>query len=320
MERHTIYDVIRGACVIIGAGIVCGSYASFLVWGSGGAGVVAESSSAMASEDGARDEQDIIRMLFVGDMLFDRHIRKMAGVYGWEHVFSCVDELFEGFDSVVGNLEGPITAYESVSMGTEPGSPNNYRFTFPPETAHLLAAHNIGIVSIANNHIYNFGIEGEGETKRYLDEAEVRYMSHTSPMLRVGSVSLIAYNIFGGQSVDDIATLIAREEKVGQTVIVYAHWGEEYTQSIESMEESATLFVESGANLIIGSHPHVVIPEQVVGGVPVYYSLGNFIFDQYFSDDVRHGLALGVEIVGDDISLTEYPVEMFPDGRTCVSE
>jgi poly-gamma-glutamate synthesis protein (capsule biosynthesis protein) len=307
---------------ILGAGILCGSYASFLVWGSGGAGGGVGDTRAIASKEqkSVLEEPEPIRMLFVGDMLFDRHIRKMAGVYGWEHVFSCVDGLLEDFDTVVGNLEGPITIYDSVSMGTEPGSLNNYRFTFPLETARLLAAHNIGIVSIANNHIYNFGIEGEEETKRHLDEAEVRYMSHDSPVLRVGSVSLIAHNVFGGQPANDIATLIAQEEKAGQTVIVYAHWGEEYTQSTEGMEESAKLFVANGAQLIIGSHPHVVIPEQVVGGVPVYYSLGNFIFDQYFSDDVRHGLALGVEIVGDDISLTEYPVEMFPDGRTCMFE
>ncbi|MBC8464774.1 MAG: CapA family protein [Parcubacteria group bacterium] len=313
MTRRYIGGVL-GILVVFSGG--------FWVWGSGGAGGGVGDTRAIASKEqkSVLEEPEPIRMLFVGDMMFDRHVRKMVDVYGWEHIFSCVDDFLNDFDMVVGNLEGPITAYESVSVGTEPGSRDNYVFTFPPETARLLAQHNIGIVSIANNHIRNFGYEGEEETKKRLNEVGVGYMSNDKPVYREGNVSLVAFNIFSGMSANEIALKIQEEKKAGQTVIVYAHWGEEYSKSVASMQSLAQTFVESGADIIIGSHPHIVIPKEEIGSVPVYYSLGNFIFDQYFSDDVRHGLALGVEIVEDDISLTEYPVEMFPDGRTCMFE
>lgn len=310
MTRRYIGGVL-GILVVLSGG--------FWVWGEGGSvGMVAGGLGATASEDGGRNEPDTIRMLFVGDMSFDRHIRKMAGVYGWEHIFSCMDDALSHYDDVVGNLEGPITGHASVSMGTEPGSPENYVFTFPSETAQLLAMHNIGIVSITNNHIRNFGYEGEEETKRHLDEAGMGYISDDNPVYREGNVSLVAFNAFGGMSANEIALKIQEEKKAGQTVIVYAHWGEEYSKSVASMKYLAQLFVESGADIIIGSHPHIVIPKEEIGAVPVYYSLGNFIFDQYFDEEVRHGLALSVEITGDDIAITEHSVEMFPDGRTCV--
>ncbi len=79
--------------------------------------------------------------------------------------------------------------------------------------------------------------------------------------------------------------------------IVYVHWGIEYEQeSSLAQKKLANRFVEAGADLIIGHHPHVVQEVDYIDGVLVFYSLGNYIFDQYFSDSVQNGLLLHIDL------------------------
>ena len=86
------------------------------------------------------------------------------------------------------------------------------------------------------------------------------------------------------------------------------------------MKEIAKLFAEAGASAIIGSHPHVVLEREDIGNTVVYYSLGNFIFDQYWNDEVSHGRAVLLHIPSDQnkkISVTEYTTIAQTDGRVC---
>lgn len=76
--------------------------------------------------------------------------------------------------------------------------------------------------------------------------------------------------------------------------------------------------MQSGASLIVGAHPHIILPSETILGVPVYYSLGNFIFDQYWNYSVTHGLVLEVAIHNGQLSLNELRTELEKDGRTCV--
>jgi len=264
------------------------------------------------------------KILVVGDMMFDRYIRTVAETKGPDFLFSCVDPLLQEADFVIGNLEGPITANASVSQGSEIGSPDNFRFTFPTSTAELLFQHNIKAVSIGNNHIGNFGSEGISATRRFLTEAGVGYfgglVDNTSVYrTSVGGadLSLVSFNQFGGETVAQVARQIADEHASGRVVIVYAHWGEEYIEVMESIRSIATLFAQSGADIVIGSHPHVVQSNERIGTTPVYYSLGNFIFDQYWKPSVREGLALMLHVRDGQIELEERPVTLGRDGTTC---
>jgi len=296
------------------------------------------------------DKARSIDILFVGDMNFDRYIRLMAKKHGGEGwIFSCMGPLLENADLVVGNLEGPITPNASVSESSKIGSPENFRFTFPTITAALLFDHNIKVVNIVNNHIGDFGHEGIVSTKKHLTDAGVSYFGglagdssvyrHAFPppsfswMNRTKEnereISFVNYNQFGGDSPEKVAEVISAENEQGNIVVVYTHWGEEYVEPTEHMRNAAALFARSGADLIVGSHPHVVQSHEMIGDTPVYYSLGNFIFDQYWNDSVSRGLALLVRFsnVGDKgsdggdngaiISIEEKPVVMSRDGRTC---
>jgi poly-gamma-glutamate synthesis protein (capsule biosynthesis protein) len=269
-------------------------------------------------------------ILFVGDMFFDRYIRKVAETAGGDYIFSCIYPFLSEADLVVGNLEGPITEHESVSAGTKPGDDGHFQFTFSPETAEVLKRNNVGVVSLGNNHINNFGFTGIASTKKYLDEVGVRYfggISGDEPVLRKEldglPVSFVAYNQFGGGKPKEVSEKIRSERQEGRTVIVFAHWGEEYSTSTEGIRETAELFAENGARVIIGSHPHVVLKSEYIRDTLVYYSLGNFIFDQYWNADVSRGLAVLLHISPDlekRVSVTEYPVILQNDGRTCLAE
>lgn len=267
-----------------------------------------------------------LSIIFVGDMLFDRYIRSVINKKGEDFAFSCIDDLLKNADFAVGNLEGPITEYPSVSLGSEIGSPDNYVFTFPPETAHTLARNNFKVINIGNNHIGNFGWEGVRSTKEFLKKANVNFFGGLNGdesvyRMEVNGIrlSFVSYNEFGGSKPGDVAEVIKNETKEDRLVIVYTHWGDEYSREISRIKSFANLFAESGAKLIIGSHPHIVLPSEKIGEAIVYYSLGNFIFDQYFNKEVSNGLAVGVTISQDEISIEEYPVKMEKDGRTCLT-
>jgi poly-gamma-glutamate synthesis protein (capsule biosynthesis protein) len=79
------------------------------------------------------------------------------------------------------------------------------------------------------------------------------------------------------------------------------HWGEEYTAEPSlRMKSQARAFINAGADAIIGAHPHVIMNQEWVGAVPIYYSVGNLLFDQYFSPEVMKGNIVELQIVQND--------------------
>jgi len=261
----------------------------------------------------------------VGDIFFDRQIRKMMYENGEDYVFSCISGFLKEADLIVGNLEGPITENASVSLFTTSGSDNNYVFTFPTNVAKLLAKNNIKMVNLGNNHINNFGKEGISSTKKYLDEAGVDYFGGAAGDESVYrakiagiKVSFISYNEFDGDSASKVVQKIDDEKSKGQMVFVYTHWGDEYILPPVRVKNYAKMFAQAGADLVIGSHPHVILPSEKIGETIIYYSLGNFIFDQYWNKNVSTGLVLEVVIKRGEINIIEHKVSLNRDGRTCL--
>lgn len=266
-------------------------------------------------------------MLFVGDMMFDRTIRSVAEVRGGDHLFSCVADYVRGFDAVVGNLEGPITSNPSVSLTTRPGDDGNTTFTFPTSTAGLLARNGVTAVSLANNHILDFGRAGVEETRANLRSADVGYFGDPldpvgkSAVIRVGgfSVALVGFNAFlGVDSVKGTVAEIARLKSGVDRVIVFAHWGDEYVPANESQKAAAHAFVDAGADAVIGAHPHVIQESETYKGASIHYSLGNFIFDQYWEDSVRKGLVLEVSVSQEGLSFNPRFVTRERDSGPCL--
>lgn len=274
-----------------------------------------------------------ITLVFLGDMMFDRHIRQNAQRRGGYDVLLSqgLKDMFARADLVVGNLEGPVTKSPSKSVGSVVGSSANFIFTFDPAVVPFLYKHNIRLVNLGNNHILNFGNAGLDETYDFLEQGNVSYFGVTgSPLERTSTNSLsigdtrfafVNYNQFTPEGFDSALQDLASVRDTHDVVIVYTHWGNEYVPENAVLKEQARTFVESGADLIIGSHPHVVTGTEVIDGKTVYYSLGNFIFDQYFEPAVREGLVVTTvfDPTTNSFTFTDTPVRLDQDGTTSLT-
>lgn len=310
----------------IGVAVFCSFFAvfaalAFFVYSGGQISVPAEVAAEYFPSLG--NQEAII--FAAGDMIFDRRIRQISDEKGGDYIFSCIDSLMESTHFAVANLEGPITANPSRSAGSVVGSADNYFFTFPTTTAQLLARHNFRVVGIGNNHILNFGYAGLLSTQEYLSQAGLGYFGGVKGNegvyeTEVNGIPLafVGYNEFGGGSAQIVAGNISAEHQAGRVVIVYAHWGDEYIDAIPRLRPLAELFSQSGASAIIGAHPHVVLGHEYIGDTLVYYSLGNFIFDQYWNAEVSTGLTLLLHVgKSGRITADEHPVAISRDGRVC---
>lgn len=264
-------------------------------------------------------------ILFGGDMMFDRSIRAASEVEGQDYILSCIVSEFDAVDLVVANLEGPITSNPSVSMHSKVGEADNFIFTFPLATADLLARHNIRVVNLGNNHILNFGTRGERETLGALQRASVNYFGDTlsqgiaTTSIRGLKFAFVNFNQFSETSSKDTTIAQIRDSRAqGYTTIVYAHWGEEYVAANEMQKKHARAFVDSGAEVVIGSHPHVIQEHEIYKGKHIYYSLGNLIFDQYWNEEVRTGLLVAISFSEQGVdSVREIKTHLERDRRTC---
>jgi poly-gamma-glutamate synthesis protein (capsule biosynthesis protein) len=154
----------------------------------------------------------------------------------------------------------------------------------------------INIVNIANNHTRNFGSQGFTETKNYLDQAGIKWVDGSSlAIIEKGGVKFgfLGFDyVFGKPSDTDLEQIRNADSKV-DVLIVGVHWGQEYT-SIPTNDQRliAKDLVAAGAGVVAGHHPHWVQANENIEGKPVYYSLGNFVFDQMWSEETKKGLAI----------------------------
>ncbi len=277
-------------------------------------------------------EKRSVTLLFGGDLQFDRYIRRQAMGHGsYEYIFKELESLFAEVDGVIANLEGPVTSFDSVSLGSVVGSRDNYIFTFSPEVVPVLKNLGFVLLNLGNNHILNFGQDGLEETKQLLDDAQIGYWGNTGGETWLDDsfylyeqhgvqILFVNYNefLFGDREELLVEMRVRKERLQPDFMVVYTHWGTEYQQvASEYYQDLATELVIAGADMIIGSHPHVIQQHQQIGSAMVYYSLGNFVFDQYFETAVRKGTLLKTTFTaGEELSVSEVPIFLEGTGKT----
>ncbi len=272
-------------------------------------------------------------LLFAGDMQWDRYIRQMATKEGYDFILSPVRSVLLSADAVIANLEGPVTTFPSKSLTADIGSHDNYIFTFSPEVLPVLYDHNIRVVNLGNNHILNFGAEGLAQTEQNLQAAGIAYFGNTSKETWLADsfleydlnglqVLLVNYNQFLASDMAVLLEEIQQKNTQYDAVVLYTHWGNEYlTEASALYQERAHAFVDVGVDLIIGSHPHVIQQKEEYRGKTIYYSLGNFVFDQYFDPESRKGWLVEVAFDADgEYTSKEIPTYLEKNGQTVLVE
>ena len=244
------------------------------------------------------------KILFLGDAMCHDDQRELAysnGSYNFDSSFSSLKDLFGEHDYVACNMESPIC--DPPYMGFP-------KFNTPVEFADSLIDIGANIFFLANNHINDRGEDGiestiskltSDYTKGGVDKSKLYTLgvfdnNIGNKYIIINDVAILNYtNILNNKNVgenikinmldDDMMTItqdIADVKNDGaKYVIVYIHWGKEYERfHSEQQRKLAEMLVNSGVNLIIGGHPHVVEDYEFINGVPVFYSLGNFISSQ----------------------------------------
>jgi len=276
----------------------------------------------------ASKSENSIKILFVGDMIFDRYIRQVSDRRGYDFPFKKVESLLKGNDLVVGNLEGPITDNKSISIDSEIGEKNNYIFTFDPKISEALASKNIKLVNIGNNHISNFGSSGIESTRKHLAQSGVDFFGDPEKVdkrlvienIKNIKIAFVNYNQFvAGAEQKTINDINNAKSLNVDFIVLYTHWGKEFmTEPEDKLKILAHKFIDSGADLVIGSHPHVVQSKEEYKGRMIYYSLGNFIFDQYFDSNTQKGLAVQatMDLNSKKIITRDLPIILDNNGQT----
>ncbi|MEK7514875.1 MAG: CapA family protein [Patescibacteria group bacterium] len=253
-------------------------------------------------------------MIFVGDIMLSRSVGiRMAKENDYTFPFLHAAAFLQDADITFANLENPVS-----TRGKNVGS--IYSFRADPKTIEGLLFAGFDVVSIANNHLWDYGREAFLDTLSHLTQAGIDFVGGGNniaeaerPVIRDvhgTRVAFLAYTEFLQSAVaretsagisrwdpERMAAAIASAKQANDIVVVSLHWGEEYkTQHNQQQETIAKAAIDAGADLVIGHHPHVVQEVERYKEGWIAYSLGNFIFDQYFSEETMRGLVLKVRI------------------------
>lgn len=238
-------------------------------------------------------------MLFVGDVMLSRGVGAKMGAEGdWTYPFHKVAETLRGADLTFGNLECPVS-----DVGRD--RHHLYSFRADPRALEGLTFAGFDVMSVANNHMYDWGPEALLDTLRRLREAGIQPVgagtndqeAHYPLVVDLEGVRLafLAY-----VNVEPRAAIAAADKSgvawlhpervladirfarpLADLVIVCLHWGIEYAPRPQPGQvELAHQMIDAGADLIVGGHPHVVQPLEQYYDRWIAYSLGNFVFDQ----------------------------------------
>jgi poly-gamma-glutamate synthesis protein (capsule biosynthesis protein) len=240
-----------------------------------------------------------VDVLFVGDVMLDRDVAVHGQEVGWDKLFAGVKDLFAGRHFIVGNLEGTITTNDSIAQRDH----TILAFTFDNSVADILAHAGFGAMSLANNHAFDFGLDGYAQTTRFLSHAGVRSfgspynnlnLSVSVPILKQ-TLCLVGYHELFAPDPSAVLSEISTIRPTCDHLVVMAHWGVEYEHlPTAEQQKFAHAFIDVGADVVIGGHPHVVEPVEIYKNHAIFYSLGNFIFDQAFRPEVERGLAVQI--------------------------
>jgi len=252
------------------------------------------------------EKKETTTVILVGDIMLDRGVEAMIknqGAGDYKFPFLEIADYLTKADILFGNLESVIS-----DKGTKLGS--IYSFRAKPEAIEGLTFAGFDVLSIANNHAFDYGREALEDTFLRLKEAGIEYVGASFPIVKEinnTKIAFLAYTNLGSpywdigwadwNNLEEIKEEIKETKGLADILIISLHSGEEYWKTPTQFQiEFSKIAIEAGADLVVGHHPHVIqINEKYKQGF-IFYSLGNFIFDQGFSKETMQGLLLEVII------------------------
>ena len=252
--------------------------------------------------------------------------RYCCSAFGWElpraartgHAGAFRD-LIEGADLAIANFENPAPdRFRWHTKGTV--------FSADPTLIAGIADAGIDYVSLANNHIRDAGGQGLLQTIANIRKEGIAVSgagrnlaaARRPAMLEAGgqTVAVLAYDAIAGYyhaTADKIgsapltASIVRADVRAARAagadlVIVFPHWGTEYrSKPFAAQQDLARMIIDAGADMVIGNHAHWAAAMEIYEGKPIWYALGNFVFDQTWSEPTMEGITLELTFSGADL-------------------
>jgi len=243
-----------------------------------------------------------VRVTFLGDTLVGGEAQPTLDAHGPGFAFDGIRHLLADSDLVVANHEGPITCRDELGAKLDTGR-KRYWYRARPDSANALRDAGIRVVSLANNHVLDYGPDGLADTTRALDDAGILWCGAGKSRgaarrpaiverngIRFGFLSFMQrYDLYVAERVYatktkpgplrlNLARARADFAKLRAEVdvcVALVHWGRNYRKRNPRQIRLAAELRRAGADLVVGHHPHVPQPIALVDGAPVCFSLGN---------------------------------------------
>lgn len=277
--------------------------------------------------------EEPIRLTFAGDAMFDWSVKQTVKQKGADYPFVYIKTELASSDLSVVNLETSIT-----TGGTKQGK----QYTFRSDPIALSGLKNAGfqLVSLANNHSLDFGLQGFTDTVFNLKQYQLDYVggglnkdeayAAKSYSIKGKIVKILAFSkvlpdfswvattskpgLANGYDISLINRTIQTEKVDADYLFVFIHWGIETKRTPEPFQrEWAKLMIDAGADGVIGSHPHVLQGFEYYKDKPIAYSLGNFLFPNYIKGNAAQTGVLHLDIKNEKIGMTFVPYRISND-------
>ena len=263
-----------------------------------------------------------------GDILLDRGVRQVVEQKGIDHLFSAgIDSVFQTSDAVVGNLECPATKVHAPVF-------KQYVFRAEPEWLSSLNRHGVTHLNLANNHSIDQGRIGLMDTRENIikagmtpvgagqnqEEADEPVLLTDSPrrVWLIASLQLALENFsrlpdhpcVSQQTIETLSQRIAQLRQADPKcfIIVSLHWGwENHVEVVPRQRYEARQLIDAGADCLVCHHTHTRQPMETYQGKPIFYGLGNFIFDPR-RDLNSHGAMVRLTITEQGATAEEIPI------------
>ncbi len=252
-----------------------------------------------------------ITLVAVGDIMLGGTAEEILVKNGYDYPFIKVQHILDEADIVIGNLEGPLTDLDESTLDKE------YLFRSPPDlVAPALKKASFTIMSIANNHILDFDIEGMNDTIDSLKKHRIQTVGAGNNLTEArkgtilstanGSVGFLSYSLTFPESFwatkNKAGTAFGHEKDIREDVkrlreqvdylIVSFHWGREKSLELRPYQPRlGHAAIDAGANIVLGHHPHVLQGIEEYKDGLIIYSLGNFVFGSYSTDATNSVIA-----------------------------
>jgi poly-gamma-glutamate capsule biosynthesis protein CapA/YwtB (metallophosphatase superfamily) len=255
-----------------------------------------------------------------GDIMLARGTGAYMKKHGYTYPFKKIAGEIEKHDISVANLESPL------STGGEKFFPlKGIYFRADPRAIDGLILSGFDVLTLANNHALDWGVGAISDTMDLLKRKGIQYtgvgVSRSEALVPAvihegeTSIAFLSYNdIYPyrvGEAGNRMMTLTIDEGSIGREIsrvrdkydilVVLIHCGTEYMDHPEQKKvQKLRRFIDLGADVVLGTHPHVIQDIELYGGGLIAYSLGNLVFDQNWSKATSLGLLLEISFIGDN--------------------